>query len=146
MNKVILMGRITRDVELKMTQSGINMCDFSVAVDRRFTKAGEERQTDFINCRAFRSTAEFISKWFTKGRMIAVVGSIQNNNWTDNNGEKHYSTNVIVDEAYFCGDKSANGPAVVPSPIVNQNFDSNPFPGGDINDFVPIDSEDDLPF
>ena len=108
MNKVILMGRITKDIELKMTQSGINMCDFSVAVDRRFARQGEERQTDFINCRAFRNTAEFISKWFGKGRMIAVVGSIQNNNWTDDSGEKHYSTNVIVDEAYFCGDKSSS--------------------------------------
>lgn len=149
MNKVILMGRLTKDVELKVTPNGINVCDFSVAVDRRFQKAGSERQADFINCRAWRNTAEFVSRWFSKGRMISVVGTLQTRTWDDNEGKKHYATEVIVDEAYFCGDKGNTnqsggfGGASVPSPAANTS--QSPFPD-DMNDFIPIDSEDDLPF
>ena len=106
-NRIILMGRLTRDPELRTTQSGIQMCRFSVAVDRAYSK-GEEKQTDFIDITAWRQTAEFVSKWFTKGRMILVEGKLQNNNYTDQNGVKHYQNVVIADSVSFCGDKSGN--------------------------------------
>ena len=106
-NRIILMGRLTRDPELRTTQSGIQMCRFSVAVDRAYSK-GEEKQTDFIDITAWRQTAEFVCKWFTKGRMILVEGKLQNNNYTDQNGVKHYQNVVIADSVAFCGDKSGN--------------------------------------
>lgn len=103
-NRVILMGRLTRDPELKTTQSGISMCRFSIAVDR-YSK-GDEKKADFIDCTAWRQTAEFVCKYFSKGRMIHIEGDIQNNNYTDNNGVKHYSNIVNVQNVSFCGDKS----------------------------------------
>ena len=103
-NRVILMGRLVRDPELKTTQSGIAMCRFSVAVDR-YSK-GEEKKCDFIDCTAWRQTAEFITKYFSKGKMIHIEGDIQNNNYTDQNGVKHYSNIIHVQNVAFCGDKS----------------------------------------
>lgn len=112
LNKVIIMGRLTRDPDFKQTQSGIAMCKFSVAVERQFkdSKTGE-RLTDFLDCTAFRGTAEFISRYFTKGNMILVEGNIQNNNYTDNNGVKHYSNNIMVENVSFCGGKNEGGTA-----------------------------------
>ncbi len=107
LNKVIIMGRLTRDPDFKQTQSGIAMCKFSVAVERQFKdKMTGERQTDFLDCTAFRGTAEFISRYFSKGNMILVEGNIQNNNYTDNNGVKHYSNNIMVENVSFCGGKN----------------------------------------
>lgn len=106
-NRVILMGRLTRDPELKTTQSGIAMCRFSVAVDRQYSK-GEEKQADFFDVTVWRNTAEFVSKYFTKGKMIHIEGRLQNNNYTDQNGVKHYSTAIIADNVAFCGDKSGS--------------------------------------
>ena len=107
LNKVILMGRLTRDPELKNTNSGIPMCRFSVAVERRYAdKTTGERTADFLDCTAFKGTAEFVSRYFTKGSMILVEGSIHNNNYTDNNGVKHYSNNILVDNVSFCGGKN----------------------------------------
>lgn len=106
MNKAILVGRLTADPELKATTSGVSVCSFSVAVNRRFARAGEERKADFIGCVAWRQTAEFICNYFAKGRMIGLVGSIQTRDWTDNEGRKRYATEVIVDEAYFIESKS----------------------------------------
>lgn len=97
MNKVILMGRLTKDPEIRYTQNNTPVCNFTLAVDRRFSK---EKQADFINCQAWQKTAEFISKYFQKGSMIAVVGRIQTRTWEDNEGKKRYITEVIVDEAY----------------------------------------------
>lgn len=110
MNKVIIMGRLTRDPDFKHTQSSIAMCKFSVAVERQFkdSKTGE-RMTDFLDCTAFRGTAEFISRYFSKGNMILVEGNIQNNNYTDNNGVKHYSNNIMVENVSFCGGKNEGG-------------------------------------
>lgn len=110
LNKVIIMGRLTRDPDFKHTQSGIEMCTFSVAVDRQFkdSKTGE-RLTDFLDCTAFRGTAVFISRYFSKGNMILVEGNIQNNNYTDNNGVKHYSNKIIVENVSFCGGKNDGG-------------------------------------
>lgn len=110
LNKVIIMGRLTKDPDFKQTQSGIAMCKFSVAVERQFkdSKTGE-RLTDFLDCTAFRGTAEFISRYFSKGNMILVEGNIQNNNYTDNNGVKHYSNNIMVENVSFCGGKNEGG-------------------------------------
>lgn len=106
-NRIILMGRLTKDPELKNTQSGIPMCRFSIAVDRAYSK-GQEKQTDFFDITAWRNTAEFVAKYFSKGRMIHVEGKLQNNNYTDQNGVKHYQNVVIADSVAFCGDKSGN--------------------------------------
>ena len=112
LNKVIIMGRLTRDPDFKQTQSGVAICKFSVAVERQFkdSKTGE-RLTDFLDCTAFRGTAEFISRYFGKGNMILVEGNIQNNNYTDNNGVKHYSNNIMVENVSFCGGKNESGTA-----------------------------------
>lgn len=110
LNKVIIMGRLTKDPDFRQTQSGVAMCKFSVAVERQFkdSKTGE-RLTDFLDCTAFRGTAEFISRYFSKGNMILVEGNIQNNNYTDNNGVKHYSNNIMVENVSFCGGKNDGG-------------------------------------
>ena len=108
-NNVVLMGRLTAAPELKTTQSGISTVRFSVAVERRYNKQGDERQTDFIDCVAWRQTAEFVSKYFNKGSMIAVIGSIQTRNYEDKNGNKRKAVEVQVDNVSFCGSKSETG-------------------------------------
>ena len=109
MNKVILMGRLTKDVEMRQTPNGIAVARFAIAVNRRFKNANGEYDVDFINCIAWRKTGEFISRYFQKGSMIAVVGSIQTRSWDGNDGKKQYATEVIVDEAYFTGSKTESG-------------------------------------
>ncbi len=109
MNKVILMGRLTRDVEMRQTPNGVSVARFTIAVDRRFRSRDGQQQTDFITCVAWRQTAEFIGRFFGKGRMIAVVGSIQSRSWDGQDGAKHYATEVVVDEAYFTGSKAESG-------------------------------------
>lgn len=103
MNIVIIHGRLTRDPEFRQTQSQIPVCRFTVAVDR-FTK-DKEKAADFIDCTAWRQTAEFISRYFTKGSAIIVEGSLHNNNYTDNNGVKHYSMNVLAERVHFAESK-----------------------------------------
>lgn len=140
LNKVILMGRLTRDPELKYTQNNIPVCSFSLAVDRRFVRAGEERQADFINIVAWRTTAEFVSKYFTKGRMMNVCGSLQTRTWDDANGVRRYVTEVVADEINFCGDRapsSGGGAQAFPSDGNSQLEDEG---------FMPVDTDDDLPF
>ena len=107
MNKIILMGRLTRDVDVKYTQTTNTMiASFSLAVNRRFVKEGEERQADFFNITAFGKTAEFIQKYMnTKGQQIAVIGRLQNRSWEDDQGQKHYATDVIAEEVYFADSK-----------------------------------------
>lgn len=108
LNKVILMGRLTADPELRQTTSGISSCRFSVAIDRGYkSKDTGERQTDFINVIAWRQTAEFVHRYFSKGRMIIVEGSLRNNNYTDQNGVKHYSMDVQADNVTFGESKAA---------------------------------------
>ena len=108
-NTVILMGRLTADPDSAQTQSGTAYCRFTVAIDRKFAdKTTGERQADFISCVAWRQTAEFINKYFSKGKMIIVEGTLQNNNYTDSNGVKHYSYNVIADNISFGESKSAS--------------------------------------
>ncbi|MDI9498040.1 MAG: single-stranded DNA-binding protein [Bacillota bacterium] len=101
MNKAILMGRLTRDPELRQTQSGIPVLSFTLAVERRFKNQSGERVTDFISCQAWRQTAEFIARYFQKGNRLAVVGTIQTGSY-EKNGQTIYTTDVVVDEAYFC--------------------------------------------
>ncbi len=101
LNKAILVGRLTRDPEMRSTASGISVLNFTVAVPRKYAKQGEQRQTDFINCVAFRQTADFIGRYFNKGNLISIDGSIQTRSWDDNEGKKRYATEVIVNEAGF---------------------------------------------
>lgn len=139
MNKVILMGRLTKDPEMRQTQQGTSVCRFSLAVNRRFAKEGQ-MTADFINCTAWRNTADFISKYFHKGNMIAVVGSLQTRTWEGQDGKKQYSTDVIVDEAYFAGAKTESSFSQPQS--TSESF-------GDIDGmgFEEVDgNEDDLPF
>ena len=101
MNKVELVGRLTKDPEVKLTSSQTQYCNFTVAVDRRFKDANGQRQADFINCVAWRQTAVFIQKYFRKGNRIGLVGSIQTRSYDDQNGQKKFITEVVVDEAEF---------------------------------------------
>ena len=103
MNKVILKGNLTKDVEMQTTTSGINVAKFTIAVQRKFANADGERETDFINCVAWRNTAEFINKYFNKGSQILVCGSIQTRTYDAQDGTKRYVTEAVIDEAYFCG-------------------------------------------
>lgn len=108
MNKVVLMGRLTKEPELRYTPNNVAVCQFTVAVDRRFKTDGQN-QADFIPVVAWRQSAEFVSKYFTKGSRIAVVGSIQTRSWDDNDGKRHYVTEVIADEVEFCESKRQDG-------------------------------------
>lgn len=127
LNKVVLGGRLTADVEQKQTPSGVAVCDFSIAINRRFSREGEQA-TDFIKCRAWRNTAEFISKYFGKGSSICVTGTIQTRTWTDQQGNKRFATEVIVDEAMFVDSKNDSGPSV------------------DVPELVELNPDDDVPF
>ena len=109
LNRVILMGRITHDLELRQTPNGVSVLSFSVAVDRSFAKQGEERQTDFIDCVAWRQQAEFISRYFGKGRMIALEGELQTRTYTDKNGNNRKACEVVVDRVSFTGEPKQQG-------------------------------------
>ena len=143
MNKVILMGRLTKDIEMRQTPNGVSLVRFSIAVTRRFKNSNGEYDADFINCIAWRKTGEFIARYFQKGSMIAIVGSIQTRSWDGNDGKKQYATEVIVDEAYFTGSKSENS--------TGGNTDLSDSGLDDLNsqygeDFATIGNEEDLPF
>ena len=105
MNTVILMGRLTKNPELRQTQSGTDVTQFTIAVNRRYKDGSGEYPTDFINCVAWRRTAEFIAKYFAKGAMIAVTGTLQTRKYTDNQGAERTATEVVVDNAEFTGEK-----------------------------------------
>ena len=106
MNKVVLMGRLTRDPEVRYTQTNNTLvASFTLAVNRRFARQGEERQADFINIVAWSKTGEFCSKYFKKGQQVAVIGRIQTRTWDDEQGQKHYVTEVVAEEAYFAEGK-----------------------------------------
>ncbi len=109
LNSVIIMGRLTADPELRTTSSGLSVTSFTVAVDRRFQRQGEERQTDFISVVAWRQTADFVTRFFHKGDMIAVQGSLQVRNYEDKNGNKRTAYDVVADNVSFCGGKRESG-------------------------------------
>lgn len=116
MNVCTLIGRMTAEPELKTTQNGVSVTSFTIAVDRAYTPKGEERQTDFINCVAWRNTAEFITRYWHKGQRIAVKGELQQRNYTANDGSKRYVYEVVVDGAFFCEDKKQTAtPAEAPA-------------------------------
>lgn len=108
LNRIVLMGRLTRDPELRRTQSGTAVVSFSVACDRDYAAQGAERETDFIDIVAWRGTAEFVEKYFGKGRMIVVAGRLQIRNWEDKDGNKRRSAEVVADSVYF-GDSKRDG-------------------------------------
>ena len=150
MNHVILMGRLVRDPELRHTQSGIPVVSFRIAVDRRFSKEQGERQADFIDIVAWRQTAEFIQKYFSKGRMIAVHGSLQVREWQDKEGNKRWSTEVQADQVYFTGEKRESGGGYN-APATYADRDAPPIDagGGSVagSDFAELDEDDgELPF
>ena len=101
LNKVIVMGRLVRDPELRRTNSGTAVASFTIACERDFKSDGGEREADFIECVAWRNTAEFVSKYFTKGRMSVVSGRLQTRNWTDKEGNKRKATEIVAESVYF---------------------------------------------
>ena len=147
-NKAILIGRLTADPELKQTQSGISVCGFRIAVDRRYSGRDGERKADFINITSWRQQAEFVCRYFHKGDPIGVEGSIQTRNYEDKNGNKREAVEVVSDNIFFVGGKSSN------SGSGNQSY-SRPAPAapaepayssGAASDFEEVDSDNDLPF
>ena len=143
LNRIILMGRLTRNPELRHTQAGTPVASFSLAVDRDFrSRDGGERTTDFIDIVAWRNTAEFVSKYFTKGRMAVVEGRLQIRDWTDRDGGKRRSAEVVADNIYF-GDSDGSGFArpAAPAPV------DYGIPSGSDDQFAELTDDDgDLPF
>lgn len=137
LNKVILGGRLTSDVELKQTQSGVPVCSFKIAVNRRYSPEGAE--TDFIPCKAWKNTAETICRYFRKGSSICVIGSIQTGSWTDNTGKKRYTTEVVVDEVKFV-DSKPEAPGAE-SPYIPESYTPQNTPN-----LEPITDDENLPF
>ena len=127
LNSVTLMGRLTRDPELKHTQSGTAVVSFTLAVDRDFKSADGTKETDFIDCVAWRNTAEFISKYFSKGKMAVVSGRLQIREWTDKDGKNRRSAEVVVDSIYFGESKTQTAEQQTP-------------------EFAEIEDEEELPF
>ena len=120
-NNVVLTGRLSRDPEIKQTQSGVSVCNFCIAVDRQY-KSGEEKICDFINCVAWRGTADFVSKWFHKGDGIGVTGSIQTRKWVTDGGENRYATEVLCQQVSFLDGKKNAVEATQTHMEGNQNF------------------------
>ena len=147
-NKVILIGNMVADPELKTTPTGVNVCSFRIAVGRRFIKPNEQQQTDFIDIVAWRAQAEFVTKYFSKGKPILVCGSIQSRNWQDKEGNKRTTVEVIADEVSFVERKSVSdgmgsgmdsGMDSSAASSYSTSYDSSP-------KFEEISSDDDLPF
>ena len=149
LNKVILMGHMTADPELKQTTSGTSVCSFSIGVNRRYSKQDQgQRNVDFINIVAWRQQAEFVSRYFKKGSSIIVCGSIQTRDWTDNNGQKRYATEVVADEVSFGAPAAQNNQGERPA---NQSYTpsayGNPtYNSADSANFEEIPGDDSLPF
>lgn len=152
-NKVILIGRMTADPELKQTTSGVSVCNFSIAVDRRPSRNNEQAQTvDFINVVAWRERAEFVSRYFKKGNPILIVGQIQTRSYNDNNGNKRTATEVLADEVSFVPGAPANNAGAQdngqPSgkQYAPEAYGANPFGGAPAANFEEIPNDESLPF
>ncbi|MBQ9280334.1 MAG: single-stranded DNA-binding protein [Clostridia bacterium] len=142
MNKVVLMGRLTRDPEVRYTSTNNTLvATFSLAVNRRFARQGEERQADFINIVAWDKTGEFCSKYFKKGQQVGVIGRIQTRNYDDKDGKKVYVTEVVAEEAYFADTRRDGESNPFTGNPTGTTFDANTAP----NDFTQV-TDDDLPF
>lgn len=142
MNVVVLIGRLTANPELRKTNSDISVARFSIAVDRRFARQGEQRQTDFINIVAWRQQAEFVTRYFSKGQLIGIEGSLQMNRYKDKDGNDRTSYEVIANNIHFVGPKANNGDSASPQ----QETAPQSFSNSDAGDFTEIASDDDLPF
>lgn len=138
LNSVCLMGRLTADPELKSTQSGVSVCSFRIAVDRTYTPKGQEKQTDFINIITWRSTAEFVSRYFRKGQLVAVQGSIQTSQYTDRDGNKRTTFDVVADNVFFAEKKAESGETKQ-----GAGYDHSPDIQGDFEEIIGDES---LPF
>ena len=148
LNKVTLMGRLTRDPELKYTPNNVPVVAFTIAVDRNFARQGEQRATDFINCVAWRNQAEFLSKYFVKGQLLALSGSIQTRQYDDKDGKRVYITEVVTDEIHFAerrNDSSAPSAPQQSAPQVHQTAPAEA-PKQPVDDFVLLPDDDELPF
>lgn len=131
MNVFSGMGRLTRDPELRQTSGNVSVCSFTIAINRRFKNTSGEYDADFLNCVAWRQTAEFINKYFHKGNMIGVVGTIQTRKWDDAEGHTHYATEVIVDQAHFSGSKQDSGGFTQPAAAGPADTAGSAFPADD---------------
>ena len=156
-NKAVLMGRICNDLELRTTPTGVSVLTFRIAVDRRFQTKGEERKSDFFNVVAWRQTAEFISRYFSKGRMILVEGELQTRQYVDKNNSTQTVVELVVDNACFTGEAKGTGsgygsypPPPTEAPAAHPAVATNSAPvttSGNANDFVETtDSDDEYPF
>lgn len=146
LNHITIMGRLTRDPELKKTPTDISVCSFSIACDRDFkSKETGEKETDFIDCVAWRSTAEFISKYFSKGRMAVVDGRLQIRPWTDKEGNKRRSAEIVVSNAYF-GDSKPKDAGEDEPPAYQGGYGGFPLPDGFSPDFGNAEDDGELPF
>ena len=147
LNHIVIMGRLTRDPELRYTQSQTPVASFSLAVDRDFGgRDGGEKQTDFINVVAWRQTAEFVSRYFHRGSMIAVRGSIQQRNYEDKNGNKRTAFEIVAEEVSFCGSKAETGTGARQNEQPARVQPAASFATGGADDFEEIPISDDLPF
>lgn len=142
LNCVTLMGRLTADPELRTTTTGRSVCSFSIAVDRSYARAGEQRQADFINIVAWEATANFVARYFTKGSMIAIQGRLETRNYEDKNGNKRTAYEVIAREVSFCGSKASTG--TVAAPVVPAQAPT--YQTAAPSDFEEIEDDEDLPF
>lgn len=140
LNRIILMGRLTHTPEIKLTPNGVSVLSFSLAVERSYRKQGEDKQTDFIDCVAWRQTAEFINKYFRKGALIAIEGNLQTRSYEDKNGNKHKAVEVVVDNVSFTGERSQDVPEAKPE------LSKDPLPPELAADFEEIISDDGVPF
>ena len=149
LNRAILMGRLTRDPELRQTPNNVSVATFSLAVDRNYQADKNNKQTDFINIVAWRHTAEFVGKYFTKGQLVAVEGSIQTRSYQDKNGNNRTAFEVVADQVYFAERKASSTPSgnnFVPPPFEEPAKGSS-FSVGDLGDFEEFDADDsELPF
>jgi single-strand DNA-binding protein len=152
LNVAVLMGRLVADPELRQTPNGVSVTSFTLAVDRSYVKSGAERQTDFIDIVAWRNTAEFVCKYFRKGQLMAVQGSIQTRSYTDKEGNKRKAFEIVADNVHFAESKrdGASGTGHFAGPENNSaNQMEKPAPAyssGNADDFEEIPSDDDLPF
>ena len=154
LNKAILMGRLTADPDVRQTNTGVSVTTFTLAVDRGYAKPGEDKQTDFIGITCWRNTADFVGKYFKKGQLVAVEGSIRTRNYTDQNGNKRYVTEVVANEVFFAeGKKNSDSAYTAPSPFTqpaaetySQNTSS--FEQSSTETYTSVDfaGDDDLPF
>lgn len=155
-NKVIMMGRIVNDIEFKTTPTGVNVASFRIAVDRRFQQKGEERKSDFFNIVVWRQQAEFVNRYFAKGRMIMIEGELNTRNYTDKNGNPNTWYEIVADRVSFTGEKAQGGSYSdsynnnsysAPAPSAPQ-YDAAPAaaPAAPASNFSAMESDDDYPF